>query len=88
MEADSITNGLARHAAGIAAGWLLKRGLIDGGSLEAVTGLILAVGAVAWSVTNKWRTAHAIDTALALPEGTTRTELKAAVAVDAPKVNK
>lgn len=82
MEADSTIRGLLRHFGTIVGAYLVHKGWIDGGDVEAVIGAVIALGSVGWSVYNKRQTAKVIDKALDLPSGASRDDLKAAVAVD------
>lgn len=83
MEADSTIRGLLRHFCTIIGAYLLHKGWIDGGDVEAVIGALIALGSIGWSFYSKRQASKAIDHALDLPSGSTRDDLKAMV--EAPK---
>lgn len=85
MEADSTIRGLLRHFGTIIGAYLVHKGWIDGGDVEAVIGAVIALGCILWSLYSKKQASKAIDAALDMPSGSTRDELKVAVA-ESPKV--
>jgi len=80
MEADSTIRGLLRHFGTIIGAYLVHKGWIDGGDVEAVIGALIALGSIGWSVWNKRQTTKTITAALDLPSGASREDLKVAVA--------
>lgn len=61
-----------RHALGFLGGYLVSQGFItQEQNAQFVAGVLAVVVAVVWSVINKYMHKKAIDTALALPAGST-----------------
>lgn len=50
---ESVIGGLIRHLLTAAGGGLLAQGAMTSGDIEIVTGAIIALGGVAWSVFSK-----------------------------------
>jgi hypothetical protein len=49
-KAEEIVSKSVRHGAGLVAGWLVAKGYADEQSAAELTGAVLAVGTVAWSI--------------------------------------
>jgi hypothetical protein len=75
---------LVRAALVFIGAWLVRKGLATGEQADAfvrdaepfAVGLLLALGAYAWSVVRNWRVNKKVDAALEMPKGTPRAVLE------------
>src|SRR3989344_6110006 len=60
MQPDSIILALARHVLALAGARLVSHGYMGAGDVEQFAGAILVLGALVWSVVNKFKVGKAI----------------------------
>ncbi len=87
----TLTNGIdyqqitaiVRSAVTLMGGLLVNRGYMEGRDVETLVGVGLALASLIWSLVHKQQVAKAIDTALALPPGSTKDDLREVLATEA-----
>lgn len=62
-----VISGLLRHLLTFGGGYLVTNGTLTDGDVQAITGGVIAIGGVLWSILNKRSVAKRVDAALKTP---------------------
>lgn len=68
----AVLANITRHAAQLAAGALVSKGVITDGQTETVTGVLIGIAALAWGIFQKVSARKALKDAIAAPAGSAK----------------
>jgi len=76
---DAATLGIIRHVLTALGGYLVARGYLSESDVPEAVGAAITVGVMVWSYLKNRRAKAAIQVALAMPQGSSEADLKAAM---------